>query len=79
MVSVFSSELVVAVVVSVTADRFSEPWLIRSTLRWMVSPAAMFDAPTFSRLVAAPVAPRPIVTVPDATGWLAEVELVKVA
>jgi hypothetical protein len=30
-------------------------------------------------LVAAPVAPRAIVTVPDEIAWLCEVELVKVA
>src|SRR6478736_2055860 len=79
VVSVFSSELVVALVVSETEARLIVPWLMRSTLRWMVSPAAMFEAPTVSRLVDAPVAPRPMVTVPDATDWLAEVELVKVA
>src|SRR6476646_1375210 len=45
----------------------------------MVSPAAMFEAPTVSRFVDAPVAPSAIVTVPEATDWLAEVELVKVA
>jgi hypothetical protein len=39
----------------------------------------MFEAPTDSRFVDAPVAPSAIVTVPDATDWLADVELVKVA
>jgi len=77
--SVSSSELVVALVVSVIPDRSIEPELMRSTLRWMVSPGAMFDAPTVSRLVAAPVAPSAMVTVPDETLWLALVELVKVA
>ena len=52
---------------------------MRSTLRWIVSPGAMFDAPTVSRLVDAPVAPSAIVTVPDETLWLALVELVNVA
>ena len=77
--SVSSSELVVAVVVSVTDARSIEPELIRSTLRWIVSPGAIAEAPTVSRFVAAPVAPSAIVTVPDETVWLAEVELVKVA
>jgi hypothetical protein len=66
-------------VVSETDARLIVPWLMRSTLRWMVSPAAMFEAPTVSRFVDAPVAPSAIVTVPEPTDWLAEVELVKVA
>ena len=59
--------------------RSSEPELIRSTLRWSVSPGAIAVAPMLSRFVEAPVAPSAIVTVPEETVWLVEVELVKVA
>ena len=45
--------------VSVIAARLVDPLLVRSTLRWIVSPAAMFVAATLSRFVEAPVAPRP--------------------
>ena len=49
LVFVSSSELVVATVVRVTEDRSSVPELIRSTLRWIVSPAAILVAPTLRR------------------------------
>src|SRR5262245_15446561 len=45
----------------------------------MVSPGAIAFASTLRRFVDAPVAPRAIVTVPELTVWLADVELVKVA
>src|SRR5207244_13596838 len=59
--------------------RLIVPGLVRSTLRWSVSPGASAVASRLRRFVEAPVAPRAIVTVPEATVWLAEVELVKVA
>src|SRR6266516_5045975 len=52
---------------------------MRSTLRSIVSPGAIAVASTLRRFVEAPAAPRAIVTVPEATVWLADVELVKVA
>ena len=69
----------VADVVSVTEARLIVPWSIRSTLRWIVSPGAIAVASTLRRFVEAPAAPSAIVTVPEDTVWLAEVELVKVA
>jgi hypothetical protein len=77
--SVSSSELGDAVVVRVTPARSIVPELVRSTLRWMVSPGASPEAPTLRRLVAAPVAPSAIVTVPDEMVWFSDVVLVHVA
>src|SRR3954453_6200951 len=62
-----------------TDARLSVPWLIRSTLRWIVSPGAIAVASTVKRFVEAPAAPSATVTVPDDTVCEAEVELVKVA
>jgi hypothetical protein len=56
--SVSSSELVGAVVVSVTDARSIVPEFVRSTLRWTVSPGASAEALTLRRFVAAPVAPE---------------------
>src|SRR5438067_11578903 len=53
-----------AVVVSGIEAMFWLPPLIRSTLRWMVSPADTPVALMFNRLLDAPVAPRFSVTVP---------------
>jgi hypothetical protein len=77
--SVSSNELVDAVVVSVTDARFCEPEFVRSKLRCIVSPGTIPEALTVSLLVAAPVAPKAMVTVPDATVCEAEVVLVNVA
>ncbi len=74
MVVLVSSRLdVVAAVVSVTAARFWLPELDSVTARWTVSPGTRPLAATVSRLLAEPAAPRPIVTVPDATEALADV------
>ena len=77
--SVSSRELGEALVVRVTDARSSEPELLRSTLRWIVSPGAIALAPMLSRFVEAPVAPSAIVTVPEEIVWLEDVVLVKVA
>ena len=69
----------VALVASVMDAKSSVPLLITSTLRWIVSPGAIAVALTVSRFVTAPVEPSAITTVPEATVWLADVELVKVA
>src|SRR6476646_4940154 len=78
VVSVSSSELVVAEVASVTDAMSSVPLLITSTARSIVSPGASPVAPT-ERRFAEPLAPSATTTVPDATVWLADVELVNVA
>jgi hypothetical protein len=77
--SVSSSEVGDAVVVRVTPARSIEPELVKSTLRWTVSPGASPEAPTLRRLVAAPGAPSAIVTVPDVIVWFSDVVLVHVA
>ncbi len=77
--SVSSSEVGDAVVVSVTDARLWLPEFVRSKLRCIVSPGTIPEAFTVSRFVAAPVAPNAIVTVPEATVWLADVVLVNVA
>ena len=77
--SVSSSDDTVALVFMVTVERASVPVLTTSTARWIVSPAAMFVAPTDSRLLAADGEIAANVTVPDAMVGVAEVVLVKVA
>jgi hypothetical protein len=79
--SVSSSELGEAVVVSVIEASAIDPAaLLRSTLRWIVSPGAMPLAPMLSLFVEEPVAPSEIEIVPLEIVWLtAGVELVKVA
>ena len=59
--------------------RFSLPVLDRSNARCTVSPGTRPDALTVNRLVAAPVAPNAIVTVPDVTLCDADVVDVNVA
>ena len=76
VVSVSSSELGDAVVVSVVAARSTEPELVRSTVRCIVSPGATSVALRLSRFVEAPVAPRATVTVPVASVFETDVELV---
>jgi hypothetical protein len=81
VMSVSSSELGEAVVLSTIEDRLSAvplPLLMRSTERWIVSPGTTLEAPIVRRF-AAPVVPSAIETVPDEIVWLAEVELVNVA
>jgi len=55
----------------------SKTWALHD--RWIVSPGTSPEAFTVSRFVDAPVFPRAMTTVPDATVWLALVVAVKVA
>src|SRR4051812_42576109 len=64
----------VAVVVAVTVARFSLPEFVRSNERCIVSPGTILLAATVRRFVAAPVEPRPIVTVPELTDCDADVD-----
>ena len=77
--SVSSSDDGEAVVVNATDARSWLPVLDRSNDRWIVSPGTSPEAFTVSRFVDAPVFPRAMTTVPDATVWLALVVAVKVA